>query len=417
MGYVINLPGSVPSGSFNIALKVFWSSYYDDPYTQTLISFGNISIGEDEDSDLILFPASFDIKFRVNDDGDPNRWYNTLTDFYFQNIQVNFYWNPSGDYIYRGGIDKKTLKGNKDLKTIQFKTVGEIVNLKAIDPRTNPFSYPDIYAVRKIKDIITDIVTHESIITSVTGTSNLQARVELDYPIIKDFDNMGAILSWYFAAGCYYTNCLDLLKNILLNYNMLGYAGLDRQFRLVPRLNESNNVCQIQITDLMDYIEYEFIEGIKGVIAKLYTGNIPQSSESNWVEKIKGDVNSDKVEELRLVQPGGWYSTFAGVSGVALLIDGEWYAVEPDGHFRVKRANNTYTDWDYLWKYPIDAVWEMVKNDRVKTKITVKGLFDKWHFGNFYKLPNVDTVFRAAKIEYDFIKDKTKLYLRAVESV
>lgn len=419
MAYVINLPGSVPSGSFNIALKVFWSNFYDEPYTQTLLSFGEITIGEDDDSDLVLFPASFDIRFRINDEGDQERWYNTLTDFYFQTIQVEFFFTPTGqygNYIYRGGIDKKTLKGNKDLKTIQFKTVGEIVNLNSVDPRTNPFNYANLSDKRKIKDIITDIVTHNSIITSVSGTSNLEVKVD-EISSIKTFEDFGAALETYFNNNCYFDNCLDLLKNILLNYNMIGYAGLDRVFRLIPRMYESNSIYQITKNDLMDYIEFDFIEAIQGAEIKLYTGTVPQSNESNWSTKTKGDITADKVERFRLIQPGGYYTSTEGWSGVFVYHSGQWYFTDPDGQFRIKKFDNTYTDWDYLWKYPVDSVWDMVKLNRLKAKVTVGGLFTKWHFGNFYKLPGIDKIFRCSKIGYDFIKDKTKLYLRGVESV
>lgn len=411
--FFINLQASLPLGKGYFQIQFEDSDYYESPQTHTLLDFGKISVGNDEDSDLILFPSNFDIKFRV--DGDTEKWFNILKDMYNQYVEVDFV--IDNEVIFEGVVDKYTLKANKDLKTISFKVFDKILNLKEYYPEENPVGYPVIYdTIINIKQAIIDILSLVHSSASVEVNSYIEGRLTYDdVEYIEGFNEFGTWLTSWYEYNTIFANMLEVLKCIMVNFNMIGYMTFDRTLKLIPRMHEANPVYNINVKQIMEFIQFEHIQAIDGIKAEVWNGDDPQNDPQNWFPKTVGNTEGKLVENLRLTHhsDAGAY----GGSNVYFPVDGNWRQIASGQNFRIKKFDNTYTDWDYLWKYPVNTVFEMVNKKRYKIKVVVPGNYKQWTFDYFYKIPGIDMVFRPSKIDYDFIKNKCTLYLRSVESV
>ena len=399
-----------PSGHLEISLYVEYGTGTIYCY-QAEIS--PVSCGNDDDSDLAMMLNKVDVRLHIPEN-----------DTEFLNIAESIYQNPTlllieldGDTIFYGYVENMSLNVNTLQKVIKFGAFDAAQILKDIDPTTNPLSYslPELIS---LEQLITDaLFTTNTKITFGGIYTTVEGKVEVDSVLYEGilFENFFVFNTLYYDTDCFYTSLLTMLKDLLLNYNLVGYVNLYREFKAVPRSHSAIPVTAIQKQDIREMSDYSFIEPIDAMSAKLWTGVTPQTTPANWVDIAYGDPDSENIENLRFAQPGGqWPVSPGGINSVWLKVP-DLGTIEPIDasveSFRLKRLDDTYTDYKYLYALVYESAYETISLTRKKIKVVLSGIRE----GYYWSLPFFpNDVFRSGKIEWDIMNNQTILYLRKI---
>lgn len=388
--------------------------------TAIIKSIGELTIGSDEDSDSIWFPGSIDIELyfeMVKKD---------LIDLFkyienrIENNWCSVYIKLNNNLIWQGYISRDSADLSLDNNIIKMNFIDQTERLRNIDPRTNPFGYTDLSSTKKIIDIIKDffinqIFLDDNYITNITGTSTIEGRILVNSQYITfPFSEFRTTLDFYFSPNNIYDNLLSLLKSICLNYNLILYIAPNRTLFLTPRFDEFLQIREIRTNELLESPEYEMIEPIKGMRLKIWKGSYPKDDIANYYLETYGDFieGDENCEELTIDQPAGTFPG-GGFSGIAILYQSQIYWVEFD-NITYKKIDGSYANYDSLYHIAGINIWDRIKYPRLKSKISVNGIFNQWTPNQFYKLNDSDIIFRGTKYEYDILENKTTIYLREV---
>ncbi len=412
--YKINLKRNLAVGAISFLLKFFYSEQ-EGTEEHVLLDFDTFNVGNDDISDIIYYPGNFKLKLKVN--GDTNKWIAIYRDLLNVTCVVDVF--DGNKHIWSGYVDKDDVNGNSFTKTLEFTTLDQMKRLENYKPSENPFNY-NLNNFGKVIDIIKDILTSDNFfqfpyISEVVYLGKMEARYDNGGNwIYKPFEDFYTEYNYYYNSNVGYENVLQLLKQILLNYNCIGVIGFDKKFYMIPRVAENPDVITITREMLNSYPEWERVYRMRGLKAKLGTGTV-----GVYHEELRGDTESEskrKVENITIEQPGGnWRiegSGISGYSGVYLNIGGVLAATKlHDKSFRTKDKNGNYTEWKSLWSIPVDTTWDLIKFDRQKVKVKITGNYNTVPIWKCYKLEGIDMVFRAAKGSYDFKKKEVTLVL------
>lgn len=387
-----------------------------------LIDIGEISFGNDKDSDIIYYPSNFDVEVAIPSDLYPqdNYWWSKAVNglsLYDNEVQLLI----NGELRWCGYVYKKSVKANKISKSIRFNCIDQSQSFKEFVPSSNPLSY-NLNNLYRVSDIIKDIFSSPVFnstpyIEEIDYHGTIEARYNSS---VYNFLNFFATGSYYYSSSNNYESMIDLAKNILLNYNLIGYFGMDRKFHLVPRVYEGQDVVTIYKSDLLKDPEFEMSYAIEGLQAKLWTGAGSQSDGSNFSTVHYGNLQNindkEKVEKIQIDQPGGNFPTapnnISAFSGVFVYHNNSYVNIATDGNFRKKLVNGSYSSWGALWVIPVVSTWDYIRFNRPKYRIEVDGVWDKWNFGNYYKFDGNETIYRLILAKYDLYKKRSSLTLK-----
>lgn len=385
-----------------------------------LLDIGEISLGNDKDSDIIYYPSNFDLEVAI-----------THSDLYYWS-KAAYGISQFGNQVelliddvlkWRGYVYKKSIRANKIAKTLKFNCIDQSQSFKESIPSSNPLSY-NLDNYYKVVDILNSIFTSTAFNSSpfITQT-NYHGTIQARYgspEAIYNFNDFYANAGFYFGADSNYENMMDLVKNILLNYNLIGYFGLDRVLHLIPRVYEGQTAYTILKTDLLKDPEFEMSYGMEGMQAKLWTGSYPKTDGGHFSTVNYGSIininDKEKVERIQIDQPGGVYpeapDNSIAFSGVAVNYNGSLVFVDTNGNFRNKNIFGNYNNWDALWKIPVTTTWGYVLANRPQYKVEVSGIWDKWNFDKYYKFVGSSEVYRLVKTKYNLYKKRSTLTLK-----
>lgn len=385
-----------------------------------LLDIGEISFGNDKDSDLIYYPSNFDIEVAINN-SDSYYWSkaaNGLSQFGNEvELQID------GQVKWRGYVYRKSVRANKTAKTIKFTCIDQSQRFKEFLPSTNPLNY-NLSNFYKVIDIINNIFTSSAfnsspLITQTSYHGTIQARYGSPESIFN-FNDFYASAGFYFSSDSNYESMIELVKNILINYNLIAYLGMDRILHLVPRIYEGQNAYTIQKLDLLKDPEFEMSFAMEGLQGKLWTGAYPKTNSGNFSAVNYGSIinvgDKEKVEKIQIDQPGGSYpiapNSSTAFSGVAVNYNGSLVFIDTNGNFRNRNTMGIYNPWDALWKIPVVSTWSYVSTNRPQYKVEVNGVWDKWNFDKYYKFIGSSEVYRLIKVKYNLYKKRSTLTLK-----
>jgi hypothetical protein len=397
-----------PAGKVTVKLTIL-AGTYDVIAHQCEIS--PISCGNDDDSDLSNLINRIDI--RLHYAGLFSEFIDLLGELYSNTTSVKVWLGT--DSIFAGWLDQSTIEGDTLQQVFKVTAYDATQELKKVDPRINPRLW-ELNTLASLSDLIADhLFPAVTALTLGSISTNILAKVTDSGTTYEDIP-FGKFMTYpglYFDTDCYYDNMLSLLKSIFLNYNLIAYVDLYRRLHAIPRTHSAIVPTAITKTQIRQLGEFNYIEPYDGVLSKIYTGKIPQNDESNYVERELGDASGRRVENLRILQPGGMYSGQCGFSSVFLdLGSNGTVAVDPGVQsFRIQRLDGTYTSYQYLYELIADKSYNMVSSPRKRIRVTVTGLVQ----GFFFTLPFFSDIFRAGKIEWDIMNNQTILSLRQVE--
>jgi hypothetical protein len=416
---IIHAETTTPDGllSIDIALQAHSLEYI---ISAIIKDISNITLGSDEDSDIIFFPGEINIELYFNMHiKDIIELFKYVKDR-IENNWCSVYIKLNDDLIWQGYIDKDPETLSLDGKVIKMTFLDQTTRLKEIDPRTNPFGYADLDATRKIPDIIQDffinpIFEDDNYINQVQIYSTMEGRILVGAEYLTfPFSEFRAALSFYFSADNNYEDLLSLLKSICLNYNLILYIGFNRTIYLLPRFAENNIIREIKKTEIYESPEYEMIDRIAGIKIKVWKGSYPKNNESNYYIETYGNYteDDDHCEEIIIDQPAGTWPG-GGFSGIAISYQSQIYWVEFN-QITYKKIDGSNAGYNSLYYWAGIQNWDYIKYPRLKCKLTVRGTYNQWSPNQYYKLYDSDILFRATKFEYDLLKNQTTIYMREV---
>lgn len=399
-------------------------SYPANPVTLTpkLQDISPIKLGSDEDSDIILSAGQVSLAFYFFDNNQ------SILDYYkFIHQQIKSGARPVKIYlnsqlIWQGYVDDNTgkLQYDQKEKIIKINCLEQIIRLKNVNPKLNPFAYTDLNQRKKIVDIIRDIITlnssTDSFVQEVVPLSTLQGYAVVNSQwLLYNFIDFMAKLNFYFGPDSNYDNMLTLLKSIAINYNLIINVGLDRKLYLVPRFIEFNEIGVISHNDLITLPSYKIIDKINGLKVSLWTGLYPKNN--NYYTYYLGDYveNDDRSEKLIIDQPCG---NFPGsfYSGVEVIEGGNYYWLEEE-NIRHKKIDGSFTPFQSLFNIVANNVWEEIKYPRLKCIIEVSGSYDRWTPSKYYVIDGDENIYRAISFEYNLLHNRTKITLKQASNL
>lgn len=336
-------------GNVELSLESRHTLYNGTEYFK-LVDLGEITVGDDKESDFIYYPSNFTTQVHIN--GDPTFWQRIIDELSSGTIYTEL--KIGTQIIHRGFIYSKSIIGNRLDKTIRFTCNDNSTQLKSFSPSSNPFNYDLNDSVGYfMKDLILDLVSNQNLyeypfINDVVYLGSLQVRNTISgNEVIFNFNQLGARASFYYSSNSNYKNLSELFKSIMINYNCIGYFGLDRKLYLVPRLYEGQATTEISKFDLLKDPEYQLttreIEGIRGY---LWTGSHPKNNMNNYSVVNYGTINSEnendptRVEKLYIDQPFGVYppapNNSTGFSGLLGYYNNQFYQLDIGNNARNK---------------------------------------------------------------------------------
>ncbi|MEG8946599.1 hypothetical protein [Rosettibacter firmus] len=408
----------IPAG--NLQIEMILTPYILPPdegidLNAELLNMSELKIGNDDDSDLIMMPGEINIEFCLLDKPlkDVIDLFNYIA--YRNRWSIHTYIRINGNLIWKGYVDKDLdkMKLNYMEKSIRLNLIDEYSRIKDLDPKLNPFNY-NLDDTKLITEIIYDIFTHyfyDPYVNNLICLSNLEGQILINYTeyITFPFNQFRAALSFYYGQNSNYATINDVLKSILVNYNLIVYVGQNRTLYLIPRFIEFNYINVITHNQIISISDYKMIQRIKGMQVNVWKGGYPKDN-NYYIYQLGNYVDGDRLcEKLYIDQPAGTYPG-GGYSGIAVIYNSTIYWIEFD-RIRYKKLDGSYSDYKALYKIVADDVWEKIKSERIGVEIEVKGL--NWEPG-FYMIPGSDIVFRATRFKYNFIKNTTKISLRQV---
>jgi len=427
--HIIKFRDDLAAGVTELKLETRDTLYNGTEYFKLLEGgIGDITVGNDSTSDFIYYPSNLTVRVHIN--GDPSFWQRIIdelsTSLVYSELTVN------NQIIHRGFLDNKSVIGNVLERTIRFTILDQSTTLKQYSPGSNPFQY-DLDSGYFMTDLLLDLVANSNLyeypfMNEVKYLGSIQTKDIINSnEVIFNFSELGARARFYYNNQNNYKNLAELFKSIMINYNCIGYYGLDRKLYLVPRLYEGQTPYIISKFDLLKDPEYQLtIREIEGIKARLWTGAYPKTDMNNYSTVIYGTVNSSnesdktRVEELFIDQPFGVFppapNNTTGFSGLLGFYNGQFYNLSIGNNARSKDLYGNYYPWQNLWNLVVTKVWDYFSVRRKRRTLTLEldGLWDKWNFDKYYKIPELIQVFRPIKIKYNLYKKRTEMILRQV---
>lgn len=399
-------------------------TYPPNPVTLSpiLVDISPIKLGSDEDSDIILSAGQVSINLYFDDTNQSILGYYRFIHQQIKSGNRSVKIHLNSQLIWQGYIDNNTdkLQYDPQKKTIKINAIEQIVRLKNIDPKLNPFGYSNLSQRKKIVDIILDIITansiYDSFVQEVVPLSTLQGYAVVNGQwMLYDFPDFMAKLNYYFGTDSNYENMLVLLKAIALNYNLIIYAGLDRKLYLLPRFAEYNEVDVIDTADLITKPQYKIIDKINGLKVRLWTGMYPK--DNNYYTYYLGDYTpNDKLsEDLTIDQPCGIFPGYM-YSNIEIIDGGNYYYLEEE-NVRHRKMDGSFTSFQSLYNIVANNVWDEIKYPRLKCSVEVSGFYDRWNPSKYYVIEGDENIYRATSFEYDLIHNKTKINLKQASNL
>ena len=366
--YSLIANGFFPQGAMPIQLTIMNSNNDYGIIYPKLISMGQWEIGlKTDNNDLFQYPSGFPIDIMLDGISD-DQFINIMVDL--QTLETRCFVQNFSGYVY---IAESSVTVDFRKKIISLKVVDAFVDLKKVDPRTNPFGY-DLDAKVLLNDLILDMLRKSSIIYHPGAVVNLcsyEARCGEGayYPVSA----WGMTYGFYFGEHATYGTVLEVLKSILNALGCKGYIGFDTNFYIVPRFYNNNlPVKTIPDENVSEKIEIDVIRKMQGIQVFLNNGSpgvYVETSVGSVVKKGGDLLSPDIVEVMKFDQPvgdipGGGVSNLFVTNGVA-------WGVADMNHCRRKQADGTYTADKSLWRLTTDDAWSIIQNDRPLFKFQV----------------------------------------------
>jgi len=413
---IIKLTSKSALGLIEMYLEFSSESSFSGTKYYKITDFDEITIGSDEDSDILMTPGEVKASFHM-----PETLafiLSVLADF--ESIETTLRIYVGGEWIWSGYVEKSKSRISTAKKILTIQGYDHTKNMLEQDPTTNPMGYT-LTDYKKITDIVsepftTDTIVKYPIINNVVSKSTLQARIGTTYFSFTDFYSN---LAFYYNSNSNYSNMASMLKQIMLNYNLIGYLGLDRNLYLFPRFAEypGSDIYTITRDEWADFPEYEIISARTGMQVKLWAGGYPKTDDSKYGTKTYGTYSEDDddCESLIIDQPCGYIDSLGeGASQLFVYNSGTLTGIDPSSPGNIRRMlwSGSYSDWGYLWVYVASDTWEYIKVPRAKCTVKLKGSYNKWKPKLYYMFNGDTTVWRAQCFKYNLIDNITELYLR-----
>lgn len=418
--YLLLDPCKFPVGDLKITFSID-SANYLGAQPQKLKELGSFTIGTGNDNEVIFFPNVFEVKIKTDVEFD--KWLTFLKDLRTEET-LALIQDEDDKYIFRGYVQKSSVKGDMFRKTIGFRSYDQILNLKNFAASDNDLAYGNTEKV-KIIDILKDIFTTgtyfqdgTNYINDVVSLCSYEAKIA-GSPTYVGFDDFGVIpYSIYFNPASPYDTVLDVVKSILVTYGCVGYIGTDEKFYIIPRVYQNNSLVTIQNNEIAD-IDTKVMRKMEGLKIYVFTGTLGSYQTFSYGDIIS---NPDRVEEIRSDQNGGTLPSGGGGNvNLWLWSGGIWNDVELN-YFRRKNADGSYTSPTSLWRLTGDDTWAIISKDRLNYNVTLKGKFDSLTMKSdlltthnpkqFYKLAQFpDEYLRPRKLKYDLNENKVEIDL------
>lgn len=389
-----------------------------------ILDIGTVTIGSDDDKDLSLFPNKISLRILFNMSvsevefiGYINEIYNHVT-----LVKIIIELPNHTEYDFQTTIEKTSFKSNIIDKTFEFSATDDFIKLKDFDPRTNPlglnlnqrsriyyYDYSGASLIEKILSLVNILPNKISV------SNNIQARMLYDSNIYwVSFYYFLINNSFHFSPDSYFTDMISLLKQLLLNYNMTGYVDLYRNFKVIDRYIATTSPVIIPLTSVLGDYTFNILKPVTKISYDLFMNGAPPSS--NYTEGT-----GDDIESLALLQPCGWNpeNTFSSMHlwlyNVYTNSEEDVFWSQNDKPFRYVHPDGTFSPSYYLYEFPVNLIKSYLGKDKYQIVISLTGL--DYDLGGIYRLPFFGTMdFKANKIEYDIIKNRSKLWLRSAYS-
>lgn len=411
-------PCKYPIGDLTLTFVVDSGNLPFGARPQKLIELDSFSVGSDRDNEVIFYPNNFDVEIKTEEDFED--WLTILKDLSLKETLAMI--EKDGDYIFRGSVQKSSVKGDMFRRSLGFRAVDQIMNLKNFDPADNDLNYV-LDETHRITSILQDIFTSgiyfpdgTAYINGVVSLCTYEANVNSNYYNFSDFGVRP--YNHYFSSGTPYDTVLDVVKQILVTYGLVAFVGFDRKLYLIPRVYQNNTVHTIQNNEIAD-IETNIMRGMEGLKLYVRTG----ASAFTYQTYNYGDVitNPDRVEEIRIDQAVGSLPAGGGYSGLELWTGAAWEFADINT-VRRKEADGSYTTPTSLWRLTGDDTWSIIQKDRMNYKVTLKGSFDALTHKSdllsthnpkqFYKLAQFpDEYLRPRRLKYDLNDNSVEIDL------
>jgi len=423
--HLIHFIDYVAAGKIELTITNNDSSLSGDSYYH-LISIGDISVGNDKESEYIYMPSGFDVRGKVVDDNIKTIINALSLGTNYSELKLN------GAICHRGFVNNNSVSGNPLTKEIKFRCEDHTIKLKELTPSANPYGF-SLTGTQKVKTTLYYLLTEPSIfphpfILDVNYHGTVQVKHNIGgSDVIFDFDLFYILNNDFFGTDNNYQTVAELFKSLIINYNCIGYVELDRILHLVPRTYEGQGFTNINTDDLLSEVTYSVnLKEIEGMLLMLWSGGTPKANDNSWGRYQYGNVNADnekdntKVEKIYLTQPCGEFMVNnypESFSGLYVYQGANQYEIQIDWNCRKKDINGNYTDWDYLWKIIGEETWNYLSSNPLRETYTLKlkGLSEKWNFHTYYKTIFSDRIFRIVKAKYNFYKNQTEVILKQVD--
>ncbi|MCS7054461.1 MAG: hypothetical protein NZM09_12130 [Ignavibacterium sp.] len=373
--------------------------------------------GAGNDADSIIFANTVKIKFSLTNEIVPTtkKFFEIISLAMVSETSVYLYENGN-PIFFKGNVDKKDFDFDFDRKTVSISLSNPLLELKNINPRllnpneiAEPYPYIGNLKCATFEKVITKTI---KLVWAEFGNTFIYSdiKADTDYPFLGQSwqapaQYFGDVANRFWGSDSKFTNCLDLIKAI---GNTLGCVGLliGKNYYLMPRYFNINrpvipleNISKIQLKQGV-----KTIKGLK-VNVKLAGGT--------YVANYGNVANSDYIEEIDMMHAGGNIPGTNQAYYLPVLIPG--FVAGIGNEQWVPVSNKFYTQLvpypRALWSMIGESIWRGIEN-RYIYNVEMFGI--NYSYGNYYKLPDNPTIFKARKIKYDYKNQKTTMELTNV---
>jgi len=400
------------SGKYKVSLSMS-SGSIPEPLSlhAKIIELGELEIGSDESNESVYFPNNMSLKFLL-DERERTTW-SKLFSALRTNEALYIFEREISDAIWStvwfGYTQPEAVTGDYWDGTFTVKAYDPFYKqMKAIDPKTNPFGYTLSYGY-PFTDILFDAFNSLDVF-SLYSTIDIIPRCEYIATAesgvhVKSFSDFYIPAEFYFRAtdNIYNTN-MEVLKSIAAQFGCLIYLGLYGKVYMLPRFYPNSTTStyrQLPVQSIkkggIQVIPYKIMKGLtvnaRAATFRYVTGNYGDvSSDPGLVEIFNCD---SPVGEL----PGGGESA----SNMLIKADGTLHWADMDS----VRRSDTDTVPTSLWRKTAEDVWSIISSGRFGQKVVLGGI--DADVVDYWKDPWFNQYWRFKKAKYNFVKNRTEL--------
>lgn len=426
---------SLPSGKYQIEFQI--PGLTNGSLDCRLVSMGTISIGSDEDSDLLMFPSNVKISVSMKSITDFGIVLNTLK-FNTLNIKSAIYkYDESSQSVFYNGVLNREYTYDYEKRIFKFEILDNLQELKNITSVTNPLGL-DLMDTSRVLEMVELIVKRAN--DSVQSVqSNCKYNVEIDKEILNtdpvqhyvatvdpDYYNpavnagkkifLSLYNSLYFGSNSTYENLAEVLKSIMSAIGCVGMWTFGNTFMIRSRYWNGEAAIIIDESNMVE-VSNDYIAPISKFKINVYTGGSDNNGKRIYAKYTIGDQSKpEEVETITIDYPGGIYdfqtnNSWQGLGGrsneftpeFVLAKDDKSYLLGPDSIIR----------YSPLWTITAWMTLQLISSMRSKFRIKLSGI--GYRPSDFFEF--LGDTFIAKKLEYDFIEDTTLLTLAQVPGI